>query len=326
MEYLTGGRDIEQSPFMEKRMRDTIVRRCLLGFRFLVTVMVMVDTVYCWSPELLVLGLGRVGRVTAEKAKPLMSYTALVREPFRPNEVSWEDMDRIQKAARSCTHVLVTLPANTQYEICELVASEVPRGTWVGVISTTGVYGNHNGEWVNEESECRSNSPYIHYENDWRERTKHCKLRIFRCSGIYGSTTSALHTLYQNGRSVNESTNPTNRIHLEDLTDAVLASMNASMHRDAIASVEIYNLSDNLPATRAQVMDYASNLFASVGIRSSMLVSSVRSNKRGRRRASESKRVDNTKMKQELLASLKYPTFKEGLIAVLNDRSNPWWR
>ena len=80
----------------------------------------LVHTVSAWS-ELLVLGLGRVGSMTAKKAKPLMNYTALVHDPVRPNEISWDDTDRIQEAARSCSHLLVALPYNMQTEICQLV-------------------------------------------------------------------------------------------------------------------------------------------------------------------------------------------------------------
>ncbi|KAL7566568.1 hypothetical protein ACA910_000636 [Epithemia clementina (nom. ined.)] len=113
---------------------------------------------------------------------------------------------------------LSKLPANEFYNnLLEkyLQPREIDR--WIGVLSTTAVYGNHNGQWVNEESEClmmgdnaASNDSnaldWINYENDWIQRIGtirrwlECRplllLRIFRCAGIYGVTRSALHTLY----------------------------------------------------------------------------------------------------------------------------------
>ena len=104
----------------------------------------------------------------------------------------------------------------------------------------------------------KPNSPYISYERDWMDWTsksqQQCQLVIFRCSGIYGSTASALHTLYRNGRSFDESTHPTNRIHIEDLTDAVIASMmNATDEKNI--EPQVYNLSDDLPAYCKEVVN-----------------------------------------------------------------------
>ena len=198
---------------------------------------------------------------------------------------------------------------------------------WVGVLSTTAVYGNHDGKWVNEESECLVDETldhnalqWIRYEKDWMTRVvkqtsktdaatvataanggeeedeRHSSLggclRIFRCAGIYGSTQSALHTVYRRRQNEDGSfvspkettkddqkttttTKPgrtvTNRIHEDDLARAVVASMLQcpkgsdttiwpSLSLSNKGLVEIYNLADDLPESRQTVLAYAANL------------------------------------------------------------------
>ncbi|CAJ1963725.1 unnamed protein product [Cylindrotheca closterium] len=85
---------------------------------------------------------------------------------------------------------------------------------WLGMVSTTGVYGNHHGEWVTEESELRCNSAaggstakknYVQWEQAFQKKATlgkqqqqhRVRVRVFRCAGIYDSTKSALHTLWK---------------------------------------------------------------------------------------------------------------------------------
>ena len=187
----------------------------------------------------------------------------------------------------------------------------------LGILSTTGVYGNHNGNIVNEDSPllCEEDSNaelYRRFENEWitfcdREEKDEDKgvnrLCIFRCAGIYDSSSSALHTVFRQGfgfdnvadatatatatatniaavpRSMSSKAttgNKTNRIHTVDLARGVLAGMfqqncnenekrNGSMS-NSLATNRIYNLADNLPEARPIVLSFARELLSSIEI------------------------------------------------------------
>jgi len=252
------------------------------------------------------------------------------------------------------SHVLVTIPATIGEDdegglgaVFDAVVQGLKPGCWLGLISTTGVYGNYDGDWVTEESECRPQadttaSQFLEYEAAWcRRATKHGHhLSIFRCAGIYGPTRSALHTVFQKGvlastpNSDNGNDNDkatmylTNRIHEHDLAASVVASMNMLLldeKDNPLPACAIYNLADNQPESRSVVLEYACNLLKNINVpletRSSMAKeTSVRS----RRRRTDQKRVSNQKMKDLLLPHLLYPTYKEGLEEILNDPASPW--
>jgi len=317
--------------------------------------------------NLLVLGLGRVGLAVTNKALEKGCFdtmTGTVRETVSHDEqsdkvlrrVSFQDTDSILRAARQCTHLFVTIPPMADSEkndqtvsVFRSVVKAFPKASWIGVLSTTGVYGNHNGAWVTEESACLSESStssrYLAYEDAWKERAQqyHHDLCIFRCSGIYGSQQSALHTVFKKG-IVKKSQEPapaseslnladstiasdiTNRIHVVDLATAVVASM---MARSYNRGCSIYNLSDDLPESRTLVMEHAAELLQSVGAaipESPAAVPTGSTGSRGRRRGTDQKRVCNRKMKIELLGGiLGFPSYVEGLADILQERTNPWW-
>ena len=324
------------------------------------------------SQQLLILGLGKVGLEVARQAAALTppsqhfrSVAGTVRDTTLTNDNGMTAIQRIPchlsdilPRLAETSHVLVTIPAIAVGEaqddegglnaIFDAIVQGLKPGCWLGLISTTGVYGNYDGEWVTEESECRSQadttaSQFLEYEAAWcRRATNHGHhLSIFRCAGIYGPTRSALHTVFQKGVLVstpNSSSDNdkatkilTNRIHEHDLAASVVASMNMNMNMlllekdDPLPACAIYNLADNQPESRSVVLEYATNLLKSIHVpletRTSMAKeTSVRS----RRRQTDQKRVSNQKMKDLLLPRLLYPTYKEGLETILNDPASPW--
>lgn len=330
--------------------------------------------------KLLIIGVGRVGGEVMRQASESQWFDSVQgispRSPNNNNQsddrsVAWDDADCIAdctKAANTCTHVLVTLPPNVGYTACDAIVREMGRpgnnsssssSLWLGILSTTGVYGHHDGAWVSEDSVCHSSttssSAYLDYEKQWIHRVRHhfCdqssyRLRIFRCAGIYGPNASALHTVMRKGltdgiedtssKSNQTDKNVTNRIHITDLAAAVLSSMmllhstNATTNsRDS--KVRIYNLADDLPESRTVVLSYAADVLRkngiSIGTQQRTVVTTAihqerRPNKRSLRRQLERKKVDNNRMKDELIPRLRYPTYKEGLNAVMLSNRTQW--
>jgi hypothetical protein len=90
----------------------------------------------------------------------------------------------------------------------------------------------------------------------------------------------------------------------------------------------IYNLSDDVPESRYLVMSYAVKLFKSINVDPPTSDSASPANppsSRSVRRGIELKKVSNRRMKKELIAELKYPSYREGLLSILQDKSNSWW-
>jgi nucleoside-diphosphate-sugar epimerase len=271
-------------------------------------------------------------------------------------------------------------------------SSDVVRsnnGLWVGYVSTTGVYGDHSGNWVTERSDTlaptTSNAFHrINAENQWlalrSERSSsinvedECSVRtvyphVFRLGGIYGPGRSALDTVKRKNRdakslpseqtetvvesqrqSASGGTNWVSRIHVADICGAIIASMMAPVTGSkGEGEGSVYNVADNVPAPRDEVMKYAENLLfqelrdkervpgGTIGSKEtpSLLPASESSSsavgggekmtsERTRRRLTENKRVSNAHIVESLGYVFKYPSYKEGLQALLGGSNDPF--
>ncbi len=199
---------------------------------------------------------------------------------------------------------------------CDIV-NQNPNSRWVGYLSTTGVYGDHLGARVTETSTCAPTNPRTamraKIERRWLELQERCgvPVHIFRLAGIYGPGRNALRDL-QRGQAVPivKPGHRFNRIHVEDIAQSLLASM----HKPAPGN--IYNLADDEPADSATVVRHAAGL---LGLQPPTPVDFAAANLSPQAHSfyADNKIVDNTKLKQELGVRLKYPSYREGLQALL---------
>ena len=330
--------------------------------------------------RLLILGLGRVGLecglLATQRLSSLDAVIGTVRSASKIHEdgiqrIPFQDISIVQEHLKKVTHVLWTIPLPKERDehleqLLDLVLLQQSSThsdnylEWIGFVSTTGVYGNHNGAHVTEDSSllCTPDSNANLYRQV-EQRFIEVGGQIFRCAGIYDSTRSALHTVYKTGKRPSippskkamgalDSSFPTNRIHTHDIARAIVASMNRQSSDDAERRPSrIYNLADDEPEERSVVLQYAADLLQSIGVelmtvvvedddddndyKSSSQQQSVESlTKRQRRRLSDRKLVSNQRMKSELLledaGDLTYPSYREGLTAILNDSRTPWWQ
>jgi hypothetical protein len=308
---------------------------------------------------LLVLGLGRVGTLFAKEAAPYFDVVyGTKRKPSSGSKIGGGDaleialeiaFDRQEildlPQLSSCTHVLVTMPPPNEQNKNNLafldeLTERLHHDAWIGVLSTTAVYGDYQGAWVTEESPCRcppdsNGAAYLAWEEGWRRRgeaSHHC-VRVFRCAGIYGSSRSSLHTVYRKGLDLLPKSPVTNRIHDTDLVRAVLASAALDHDRSSPASTltssssyEIYNLADDQPESRQVVFAHAADLLASRGIAIPTGAQQPEKVVSSSRRGQDAKRVDNHKMRAQLLPDLCFPTYKEGLANIIDQPEAPWAR
>ena len=191
------------------------------------------------------------------------------------------------------------------------------KSKWITYLSATSVYGNHNGEWVNEKSKTKPTSingtSRLKVENEWFKLSEenNLPLQIFRLSGIYSIQNNILKRLIAGQINVIKKENHFfSRIHVEDIANILFNSLNKFKRN------EIYNISDDKPAPQEEVAIYGSKLLKINSLR--FLQSDSLDDGMLKDFYRDSKKVDNKKVKEFFNYKFTYPTYKEGLDSILN--------
>ena len=230
--------------------------------------------------------------------------------------------DQTAAALFGATHLLLSAPPDEDGDpVLKAHAADlarlVRRFSWVGYLSTTGVYGDRQGGWVDEATPVNPGSGRsrrrVAAEQAWRALWHDAGLpvHIFRLPGIYGPGRSALDAVRQ-GRAhrVDKPGQLFSRIHVEDIA----TTLRASMARPNPGS--IYNVADDEPAPAHEVTAYACAL---LGIEPPPLIPVEKAGLSPMARSfyAESRRVRNDRIKLDLGVTLAYPDYRAGLDAIL---------
>jgi nucleoside-diphosphate-sugar epimerase len=233
------------------------------------------------------------------------------------------DRDRPLGAAAlaGTTHLLVSVPPDAAGDpVLDRHGPEIaalPGLAWVGYLSTTGVYGDRGGGWVDEASALRPSGERgrrrVAAEAGWLDLWQRhgVPVQVFRLAAIYGPGRSAIDQLRAGtARRIDKPGQVFSRIHVDDLA-AVLA---ASMARPRPAGV--YNVCDDEPAPPEAVTAYAAGL---LGIAPPPLAPFAEAELSPMARSffDDNKRVSNRLIKTELGVTLAYPDYRAGLAAIL---------
>ncbi len=236
--------------------------------------------------------------------------------------VDLADRDALTAALAGATALLVTAPPGPQGcpGLNTLVGPLAEAGAfpdWTGYLSTTGVYGDRHGGWVTEDSRLAAQSVEgarrVGAERDWLDAGRGLGLTvtIFRLPGIYGPGRSAFDRLRTGtARRIAAPGQVFSRIHVDDLA----AGLVASIARPRAAGV--YNLCDDEPAPNSDVIAHAAGLLG-VPAPPEVPLADANLSPAAMRFYAESKRVSNARAKAELGWRPAYPTYREGLAAVL---------
>ena len=189
---------------------------------------------------------------------------------------------------------------------------------WITYLSATSVYGDHRGEWVDETSQTNPTSingiHRLKVEKNWIEFSQqyNLSLQIFRLSGIYSNQYNVLKRLKTGEvKIINKKNHFFSRIHVEDIANALFKSL------DNFKKGEIYNISDDKPASNKEVIMYGIKLLG-VDEPQTIEINEIESEML-KNFYKDSKRVSNKKMKQFFSFELKYPTYIEGLNYIKNN-------
>jgi hypothetical protein len=184
---------------------------------------------------------------------------------------------------------------------------------WLGYLSTTGVYGDRAGDWVDEESARMPSGPRgqrrVDTEDAWLRlwRDHDVPTHLFRLAGIYGPGRSALDTVGQGrARRLVKPGQVFNRIHVDDITATLAASVAHPNPGQA------YNLCDEEAAPPQDVIAYACDLL-SVDAPPEIPFDTADLSPMAQSFYRDNKRVSNSRIKEELGVRLTWPTYREGL-------------
>jgi nucleoside-diphosphate-sugar epimerase len=277
--------------------------------------------------RLFVFGFGYVGEAFARRLMARgWSVTATARTPEQREAlktlgvtpVDPADEDALTAAMADTQAILITAaPGPTGCPGLNALVKPIARANafpdWIGYLSTTGVYGDAEGGWVDEASPRNAHSPEgarrAAAEKDWLQvgRGMGLTVTVFRLPGIYGPGRSAFERLREgNARRITIPGHVFSRCHRDDIA----SGLEASLARPRPGG--IYNLVDDEPAPGEAVIEYAAAL---LGIDPPPIITEVP--ERSRRFYEENRRVANARAKAELGWRPAYPTYREGLAAIL---------
>jgi len=192
------------------------------------------------------------------------------------------------------------------------LAPKLSAVRWAGYLSTTGVYGDAKGAWVDESYPCEPSSARgserLKAEQSWLQSG--LPAEVFRLAGIYGPERNILGKLRAGGYQTVQWQLPhySSHIHVDDIVAALMAAMQRAQ------AGRIVNLADDLPLPHA---DYVTELAQLIGAPTPDILSETEGEELLPAVAldffRDNKRVSNRLLHQELLPELKYPDFRAGL-------------
>jgi len=216
---------------------------------------------------------------------------------------------------KEADHILVSIPPENQEDLVVKNFSkflESSKIKWITYLSATSVYGDHKGEWVNEDSKTNPISnkgvARLKAENSWVSLEKNNKLpvQIFRLSGIYSNEKNILVRLkLRDVKLINKKDHYFSRIHVDDIANILFKSLSK------FKSGEIFNLSDDKPSSSKEITLYGAKILNIENIEN-IEVDAIKSEML-KNFYNESKKVSNKKVKNYFNYNLKFPSYIEGL-------------
>lgn len=232
----------------------------------------------------------------------------------------WPGAD-VTSALVGATHVLISAGPTAAGdpvlgELRDAIADRAASLDWLGYLSTTGVYGNHDGDWVDEDTPLTPTTQ----RGQWRKEAEaawqavpQLPLHIFRLAGIYGPGRGPFEKVRQGtARRIIKEGQVFSRTHVEDIAQVLAASIAHPAPGTA------YNVCDDDPAPPQEVIAHAATLLG-LPVPPAIPIEQADMTPMARSFYAESKRVRNDRIKDALGVRLRYPTYREGLAALLKD-------
>ena len=283
--------------------------------------------------KLLIFGCGYSAQAFVRRLGQRWQVTGTTRDPGKKAHLEAQGIDArlwpgedLRPALQEATHLLLSIAPDTDGDPVvaaygDAVAKAAPHLRWVGYLSTTGVYGDHDGGWIDEttplEPTTRRGKARLVAERQWQAiaEASGLPLHIFRLAGIYGPGRGPFEKV-RNGtaRRIIKENQYFSRIHVDDIASVLAASV---ARPDPGA---IYNLADDDPSPPEDVLSEAARLLGlpeppEVRFEEAEMTPMARSF------YAESKRVRNDRIKRDLGVTLRYPDYRTGLRALMDEEN-----
>ncbi len=266
------------------------------------------------AQRLIQLGFDVIG-TTRQKSKKAMTHSEKI------TLIDFEAAD-IEYYLSQTTHLLISIPPDAHVgdlvlsHYSELIKQHAAHIDWLGYFSSTGVYGDYQGNWVDEGSICRPENASgilrLKAEKAWFSyaESNQLSLHIFRLAGIYGPQRNPLERIISGKKhSVFKKGQVFSRIHVDDIVSVLLASIKKPH------PLSTYNVADDEPAASHEIDAYAASLLKQSPL-PLILFEEASLSPREQEFYLSNRRVSNFKIKKELNIVLRYPSFREGLTQI----------
>ncbi len=261
--------------------------------------------------QLLVLGLGYTAARFAQRFEGRVSA---VRSRAGPGVLTLESPE-LPGLIASASHILSSVPpaadGSDPVLTAHAAALAAAPARWIGYLSSTGVYGDAGGAWVDETAALRGRrSGRLAADLAWQ--ALHPRAFVFRLPGIYGPGRSALDRLRQGPVArVDLPGHVFSRVHVDDISGAMIASLSRG-------DPGAYNICDDEPAPGAAVTGFAAELLG-LPLPPLQSLAEAQLSAMGRAFYGECRRVTNAKMTRDLRYELRYPDYRTGLAACFGE-------
>lgn len=263
-------------------------------------------------PQMLILGMGYTASRLAARLRAEGWQVTGVRRTADAEALAFDDESAVQAAIARASHILSSVPPEGEIDPVLTrygVAIAAAPALWTGYLSSTGVYGDAQGAWVDEASAVGSGRRAARVRADQHWGTLRPDMRRFRLPGIYGPGRSAIERVRE-GRAHRVALRDQvfSRVHVDDIVAGIIASF--------AGPPGIYNLADDLPCAQNRLIEAACDL---LGVPQPPLLTleEAQLSPMARGFYAENRRVANGRAKRLLGWSPRYPTYREGLAACL---------
>ena len=263
------------------------------------------------TQEMLIFGMGYTGTRLARALLARGWRVTGVRREAGEGVLAFDDVAEVRAAIARASHILSSVPPDPtgQDPVLAHFHMEIALySQWIGYLSSTGVYGDTGGAWVDESAEIGGGRRSARAVADFRWQSLRTDVRVFRLPGIYGPGRSALDRVRQ-GRAhrIDLPGQVFSRIHVDDIITAIIASFEAPPG--------VYNIADDLPSSQNDVINYACSLLR-FPVPPLLPPDSASLSAQSRAFYSESRRVANGKAKRLFDWRPGFPDFRAGLAAL----------
>ena len=261
-------------------------------------------------PRMFIFGLGYCA---ARLAGRLVSEGWDVLSTGSAGTIAFDDTACVRLALDGATHILSSVPPMADGDPVFMAYGEVIKRSqaWIGYLSSTGVYGDTGGAWVDETAPLKGRrGGRLQADLDWQA----LGARVFRLPGIYGPDRSALERVAEGkAHRIDVPQQVFSRVHVDDIISGVVAGI--------AGPTGVYNLSDDLPCSQNRVIEAACDL-QGVAWPPLLSLEDAKLSPLARAFYAENRRVANGKAKRVLGWRPRFATYAEGLGA-LRATTNP---